>query len=117
MMDFLFRCFYNLASKQQSPYLRLVTAHGGLWLWLHFAIVGLYLVLLQQVGPAYVPRMTGLVYMGLSGIAAGATVLYFRRHPRSYWSAYQGDVGTVRAGYALLGMLSYGLLPFLFSFV
>ena len=115
-MDFLFRCFYNLASKQQPSYTRLATAHTALWLWLAFFVIGLYSGLLKQVGTAYVPRITGSVYVGLCGIAAGGSVLYFIRHPRSYWASYRGDTGKARVGYALLGVLSYCLLAFLSSF-
>ena len=116
-MDFLFRCFYNLASKQQPPNLRLATAHSALWLWLGFFIIGLYSVLLERAGTAYVPRITGVVYVALCGVAAGRSVLYFTRHPRSYWDSYQGDTGKVRVSYALLGVLAYCLLAFLSSFI
>jgi fatty acid desaturase len=116
-MDFLFRCFYNLASKQQPLYPRLATAHCALCLWLLIFIIVLYSFLLKQAGPAYLPRITDLVYVGLCGIAAGVSMLYFTRHPRSYWASYQGNTGKVRVSYALLGVLSFCLLAFISSFL
>ena len=115
LMDFLFRCFYNLASKRQPSYGRIASAHSGLWLFLCFCIIGLYSLMIKILGNEYLPHISGFVYIILCGMAAGGSALYFTRHPSGYWDSYQGNTGGKRASYALLGVLSYCLLALLCS--
>ncbi|MBO2007883.1 hypothetical protein [Hymenobacter negativus] len=117
LLDTLFRCYYNLASKGQPPYSRIATAHTGLWLFLAFFIIGLYALLMKLFDNEYLPPISRLLYVVLCGTAAGASVLYYTRHPASYWDAYQGDKGNRRVFYALLGVFSYGFLAFLSSWL
>jgi hypothetical protein len=111
--DLLFRCFYNLVSRQQPSYLRAISAHVGLWLFFSLSVIGCYSLLGKLVGSDYLTPISGFIYAGLCAITVCGSVRYYTHHPPTYWESYQGDTGSVRVSYALLCVLSFVLLGFL----
>jgi uncharacterized oligopeptide transporter (OPT) family protein len=113
LLDLLYRCFYNLVSRQQPSYVRAISAHVGLWLFLSFSIIGCYSLLRKLIGSSHLPIISGFAYAGLCFITACISIGYYTQQPPTYWDSYQGDTGSVRVSYALLCVLSFGLLGFL----
>lgn len=117
LMDFLFRCFHNLAHKETSPEGTIITAFAGLCIFLGFFNFGVYCFLTKYLGTKYLSASTGFLALMIVVMGAGGSLLYYTRRPSSYWKSYQGNTGGKRVVYALLGVLSFVLLFYVGSHV
>jgi hypothetical protein len=106
LVDFLYRCFYNLVSKRQPPPLRVVSAQATLWLFSLLATFNLYSLLVKILIVKYLLLIMSFVFAGFYGIIV-CLLRYFTRPSTSNDASYHGTTGKLRVGCALLGVLFF----------